>query len=93
MVLAVIAGILVGVASVVPFRFAMKRIRKVNPTHSLDLLAPFLLTIFVSFVVLVGGMLVCKLVAPSVAVAYSIAEILAFVVGVIVFGMVLSKRR
>lgn len=93
MLVAVIAGILVGIVSVVPFKFATKRIRKVNPTHSLDLLTPFLLTIAVSFIVLVGGMVVCKLVAPNVVVAYSIAEILAFVAGVIVFGVFLSKRR
>lgn len=93
MVAAVIAGIIVGLASIVPFRVATKKIRTVNPTHSIDMLAPFLLTIAASFVILIAGMIVCKLAAPDVVVAYSIAELLAFVVGVIVFGVFLSKRR
>lgn len=93
MVAAVIAGIIVGLASIVPFRVATKKIRTVNPTHSIDMLAPFLLTIAASFVILIAGMIVCKLAAPDVVVAYSIAELLAFVVGVIVFGVLLSKRR
>lgn len=93
MVVAIIVGILVGFASVVPFRFAAQKIRKVNPTHSLELLAPFILTIAASFVILIAGMVVCKLVAPDVVVAYALAEILAFVVGVIVFGIFMSKRR
>lgn len=93
MVAAVIAGIIVGLASIVPFRVATKKIRTVNPTYSIDMLAPFLLTIAASFVILIAGMIVCKLAAPDVVVAYSIAELLAFVVGVIVFGVLLSKRR
>ena len=93
MVVAVIVGILVGLASVFPFKVATKKIRTVNPTHSLDLLAPFLLTIAVSFIVLIAGMVICKLAAPDFVIAFSLSEILAFVIGVIVFGVVLSKRR
>ena len=93
MVAAVIAGIIVGVLSIIPFKVATSKIRTVNPTHSIDMLAPFLLTIAASFVILIAGMIVCKLAAPDVVIAYSIAELLAFVVGVIVFGVFLSKRR
>lgn len=93
MVAAVIVGIIVGAASIFPFRVATRKIRTVNPTHSLELLAPFLLTIIASFAILIAGMVVCKLVAPDVAVAYSIAELVTFVVGVIVFGAFVSKRR
>lgn len=93
MVAAVIVGILVGIVSVVPFSVAVKKIRTVDPTHSLNLLGPFLLTIAVSFIILVAGMVVCKLVAPDVALGYAAAELVTFVVGVIVFGVYLSKRR
>lgn len=92
-VLAVVAAIVVGIASIIPFRVAVKKIRTVNPTHSLDMLAPFLLTIAVSFVILIAGMVVCKLAAPDVIVVYALAELLTFVIGVIVFGVFLSKRR
>lgn len=93
MVAAVIVGIVVGLVSIVPFRIATKKIRTVNPTHSLDMLAPFLLTIAASFVVLVAGLIVCKMAASDVLVPFAAAELVAFVVGVIVFGLVSSKRR
>ncbi len=93
MVAAVITGIVLGLISVVPFKVATKKIRTVNPTNSLGLLGPFVLTIAISFIILVAGMVVCKLVAPDVVIAFSIAEIIAFAVGVIVFGAFLSKRQ
>lgn len=82
-----------GAVSIIPFRVATKKIRSANPTHSLDMLAPFLLTIILSFLILIAGLIICKLVAPDVIMAYAIAELLAFVLGVIVFGFVVSKRR
>ncbi len=90
---AVIVGIIVGVVSLAPFRVAIKKIRAVNPTDALGMLGPFLLTILISFVILIAGLIVCKLVAPDVVLAFAGAEFLAFVVGVIVFGVVISKRR
>ena len=87
MVVAIIVAVLVGLVSVIPFNVAIKKIRAVDPTKSLNLLGPFLLTITASFVILVAGMVVCKLVA------HAVAELVAFVVGVIVFGVFLSKRR
>lgn len=93
MAVVIIVAVLVGLVSVIPFNVAIKKIRAVDPTKSLNLLGPFLLTIAASFVILVAGMVVCKLVAPDVALAYAVAELVAFVVGVIVFGVFLSKRR
>ena len=93
MVIAVIVAVLVGLVSVIPFNVAIRKIRAVDPTKSLNLLVPFLLTIAASFVVLIAGMVACKLVAPEVALAYAVAEFVAFVIGVIVFGVFLSKRR
>lgn len=93
MAVAIIVAVLVGAASVIPFNVAIKKIRTVDPTKSLNLLGPFLLTLAASFVILVAGMVVCKLVAAGVAMAFAAAEILTFVVGAIVFGVVLSKRQ
>lgn len=93
MVAAIITGVLLGLISVIPFKVATKKIRTINPANSLSLLGPFLLTIALSFLILIAGMIVCKFVAPDVAIAFSVAEILAFAVGVIVFGAFLSKRQ
>ncbi len=93
MVAAIITGVLLGLISVIPFKVATKKIRTINPANSLSLLGPFLLTIALSFLILIAGMIVCKFVAPDVVIAFSVAEILAFAVGVIVFGAFLSKRQ
>ena len=93
MVAAIITGVLLGLISVIPFKVATKKIRTINPANSLSLLGPFLLTIALSFLILNVGMIVCKFVAPDVVIAFSVAEILAFAVGVIVFGAFLSKRQ
>ena len=45
MVVAIIVAVLVGLVSVIPFNVAIKKIRAVDPTKSLNLLGPFLLTI------------------------------------------------
>lgn len=93
MAVAIIVGIIVGVVSVVPFNVAIKKIRTVDPTSSLNLLGPFLLTILVSFIMLVAGLIVCKLVAPDVVLPFAAAELLAFIVGVLAFGVLIAKRR
>ncbi len=93
MAVAVIVGILVGAVSVVPFGVASDRIRKVNPTHTLSMLGFFLLTIVISFAILIAGILICELVAPDVALACAIAEFAAFIVGVVVFGIIIARRR
>ncbi len=82
-----------GVVSVIPFNVATRRIRKVNPTQALNMLGPFLLTILISFVILIVGIIVCRLVAESVIWPFVIAELLAFAVGVIIFGVVVARRR
>lgn len=93
MVVAAIAGILFGALSIIPFGVSTKKIRTVDPSQSLNLLGPFLLTIALSFVVLIAGLLACKFIAPDYVIAFAIAEFVAFAVGVIVFGLILSKRR
>ena len=93
MAVAIIVAVLVGFVSVIPFNVAIKKIRTVDPTKSLNLLGPFLLTIAASFLILIAGMVICKFAAPDVVVAYSVAELVAFVIGVIFFGVFLSKRR
>lgn len=92
MALAIIVGILVGALSVVPFFVAIKNIRKVDPTFSLNLLGPFLLTIVVSFLILLAGLALCKLIAPDVIVPFAAAEIFVFVAGVLVLGLYKARQ-
>ena len=93
MVLAAIAGVLVGIVSLIPFPIAAKKGRLLDPSSSLNLLAPLLLTLVVSIAILVVGMIICKTVASDCIFAFVIGEFAMFVIGVIVFGIIVSKRR
>lgn len=91
MVLAIIAGIAIACVSVIPFRLAQQKIRHVNPTHSGSMAAWFAAAIGMSFVILAVGLIVCKLVAHDMLIPFAGAELAAFLVVVIAFGIV-SKR-
>ena len=77
----------------IPFPAAAKKAKTLSGASSMGLMAPFLLTLLVSFAVLVIGMVACKMLAPDVIFAFVIAEFVTFVIGVIVFGISVSKRR
>lgn len=92
MVIAIIAALLVSVLGLVPFRIAIKKIRMVDPTMPMAMIGPFLLTIAASFLILIAGIVACKLLVADSLVVYSLTGLIAFTVGVVVMG-VLSKRR
>lgn len=94
MIIAAVVGVVVGLISVIPFCFTAKKARTIDPTNgSLSMLAPVMVTLAVSFVMLIAGLIGCKLLAPDYLVACVLGEFVAFVIGVIVFGIVVSKRR
>ena len=93
MVVEIIVAVLVGLVSVNPFNVAIKKHRAEDPHKSIHLIGPFLLTHAAKLNKHVAEQVVCKLVAPDDALAYAVAELVAFVIGVIVFGVFLSKRR
>lgn len=91
MVLAIIAGIVIACVSVIPFRFAQQKIRHVNPTHSGSMAAWFVAAIGLSFVILAAGLVACKFIASDVLLPFAGAEILAFILVVVAYG-IMSKR-
>ncbi len=93
MVLAIIVGILVGAVSLIPFGFITRRLRKIDPTKALSLLGTFLIPIAISFVILVVALVICRYAVPDVIIPYAIAEIVAFIVGVIIFGIIFARRQ
>ena len=93
MVVAAIAGVIVGALGVVPLCVAAKKVRKSSPVGSMDMLAPFLITIIISLVILLGGMLICKVALPDIAKVFAIAEFAAFIIGVLGFGIYVAKRK
>lgn len=81
-----------GAASCFPFALATKQVRSVDPTRSGSLAALFLAPIGGSFLILGVGIVVCGLVARDVLIAYSCAEIVAFLAAVLAFGFVRKRR-
>lgn len=94
MAIAIIAGIVIGVIALIPFYFAAKNAKKIDPTlGSFAMLGPFLLTIVISFAILVLGLVAGKVLVPEVVAPLAIAEFAAFVLGVIAFGIALSCNK
>ena len=93
MVIAVIAALLVSILSLVPFWVAVKRVRLIKETASAGVLGPFLLTIAISFLILLAGIVLCKLIAADYQVVYSLTELIAFTVGVVVMGLLIKQRQ
>ena len=94
MVIAIIVGIIAGLLAIAPFYFAVKNANKIDPTAgSFSMLGPFLLTIVLSFAILVCALAIGKAVAPNKIVLLAISEFVAFVIGVIVFGVLFAKGR
>lgn len=93
MLVAIIAGVLIGAVCCVPFVVARKKIRTVNPTNSAGLLGWFLMAIALSFVILAAAMIACRFLMQSAFLPFALSSIATFVVAVIVFGLVVSKRK
>ena len=94
MIIAIIVGIIAGLVAIVPFYIAVKNAKKIDPTAgSFSMLGPFLLTIVLSFAILVCALAVGKTVSPDKIVPLAVSEFVAFVFGVIVFGVLFAKGR
>ena len=94
MIIAIIIGIVAGLLAIVPFYFAAKNAKKIDPTAgSFSMLGPFLLTIVVSFAILVCVLALGKTISPNNIVPLAVSEFVAFVIGVIVLGVLFAKGR
>ena len=92
MILSVLLGVVFGLIGLVPLYVSTRLVKRITATNTYGFLGAFLAAILVSMVILVVSMIVCKVVAPDVVKAFCIAEVLVFVVGVIVVGLVRMIR-
>ncbi len=94
MIIAIVVGVVVGFLALIPFCFSTKQAKKIDATAgSFAMLGPFLLTIVVSFAILVVGLALTKMLASSVVAPFAIAEFAAFVLGVIIFGISIARKN
>ena len=94
MIIAIIVGVIVGIVALIPFYFATKGAKKIDASAgTFAMLGPFLLTIVISFAILVVSLAIGKMLAPSVVAPLAIAEFVAFVLGVIIFAICIARGK
>lgn len=90
MVLTIVLGVLSGVLGFLPLYGGFRMTKKVTRTSNFGYTSTLLLSVFASFVILVGALVVCAVFARDMLVPFVAAEIAALIVAAIAFGI--SKR-
>ena len=93
MFVAVLIGIVVGVAGFYPLVFGMNKARMATPTSRLGHAGSLLLGVLISFVFLGVAMVVCALFFRDVAVPFVLAEAAGIAVAAVAFGISKNLRR
>ena len=93
MVLAIIAGVLVGAAGFLPLIGGMNLAKKATPTSILGHTAALLLGVFGSFAVIAIPMVICIAFFRDMAIPMVVAEAFALITVAIVYGIVRVVRR
>ena len=93
MVLAIIAGVLVGAAGFLPLIGGMNLAKKATPTSNLGHTAALLLGVFGSFAVIAIPMVICIAFFRDMAIPMVVAEAFALITVAIVYGIVRVVRR
>ena len=93
MFVAIVIGLVVGVASFGPLIFGMNKARMASPTSNLGHAGSLLLGVLLSFIVLGVAMAVCALWFRDVAIPFVLAEACGLVISAVVFGISKNLRR
>ena len=93
MVLAIVLGAISGVLGFLPLYGGLQMSKKVTRTSNFGYAGTLLLSVFVSFVILVGTLIVCVVLARDMVVPFVAAEAIALVVTAVIFGIMKRARR
>lgn len=94
MAVAVVLGVLAGAVSYLPHVVVTRKARTlVTAGNVAGQLGWFVLAVAVSFALLVVALVACKLAAPDVILPFAVAEIVTFVVVVVVAGFTGRNAR
>lgn len=91
-VVAVLVGIVVGVASFAPLIFGMNKARNASPTSNLGHAGSLLLGVLLSLVILAVCVIACVMLARDYAVPFVLGAAGGLVIAAIVFGIRKNKR-
>ena len=93
MFVAIVIGLVVGVASFGPLIFGMNKARMASPTSNLGHAGSLLLGVLLSFIILGAAMIVCALCFRDVAIPFVLAEAFGLAASAIAFGISKNLRR
>ncbi len=93
MALSIILGLLAGFVGFLPLLGALRLTKKVTTTSNFSHMSALLLGVLVSFLLLFGAILTCKLVAPDLVFPFGVAEVAALSVTAIIFGVIKLVRK
>lgn len=93
MFVAVLLGVVVGVAGFAPLVFGMNKARNATATSNLGHAGSLLLGVLLSFVLIGGAMIVCALFFRDAAIPFVLAEAAGLAATAIAFGISKNLRR
>ena len=93
MFVAIVIGLVVGVASFGPLIFGMNKARMASPTSNLGHAGSLLLGVLLSCIMLGAAMIICALCFRDVAIPFVLAEAFGLAASAIAFGISKNLRR
>ena len=91
-VVAVVIGVIVGIASFAPLIFGMNKARMATPTSNFGHAGSLLLGVLISLVVLAVAIIACVKLFRDVAVPFALGAAGGLIVAAVVFGITKNKR-
>ena len=91
-VVAVVVGLIVGIASFAPLVFGMNKARMATPTSNFGHAGSLLLGVLISLVVLAVAIIACVKLFRDVAVPFALGAAGGLIVAAVVFGITKNKR-
>lgn len=92
-VVAVVIGVVVGIASFAPLIFGMNKARMATPTSNLGHAGSLLLGVLLSLVILAVAIIVCVKVFRAVAVPFTLGAAGGLIVAAVAFGISKNLRK
>ena len=90
--IAVVIGVVVGVASFAPLIFGMNKARMATPTSNLGHAGALLLGVLLSLVILAAAIIVCVMLNRDAAVPFALGAAGGLIVAAVAFGISKNKR-
>ena len=90
---AVVVGVIVGVAGFAPLIFGMNKARMASPTSNFGHAASLLLGVLLSFIVLAVGVVLCVVLARDFVVPFALGAAGGLIVAAVAFGISKNLRK